>query len=93
MVKVFEDTINSHIGDDTKLHFEVEANMACKKHCSGLLYYTNENKRGRSHYDSTIVPYVASAIVRGKWNTKEYPELSSILNEYKVDTNIRGENK
>lgn len=57
----------------------------------GLYHYDNEPKRGLAHYDSNVFPYIATALVKGKWNTKEYPELLNILNEYKIDVNIRGE--
>ena len=45
-----------------------------------------------SHWDSKVYPYVATAIVKGKWNYSEYEsELSSLHKEYNVDKNIRGE--
>lgn len=54
-------------------------------------YYNQEPKRGGMHWDSSIFPYVATAIVKGKWNVSEYPnELVNILNEYKVDVESRG---
>ena len=89
---IFNETPNSHIGGaGNHTHFEVIANEACKKHCSGLLYYKDEEKRGMHHYNSTIFPYIASAIVKGKWNTSEYPtELIPLLNKYKIDINKRG---
>ncbi len=46
-----------------------------------------------SHYDSNIFPYIATTLVKGKWNTKEYPELYEILNSYNIDVSIRGEFK
>ena len=50
-----------------------------------------ELKRGSGHYDSLVFPYVATAIVRGKWNYLEYKnELESILMEYNIDKNNRG---
>ncbi len=57
----------------------------------GAYHYDNENKRGGSHYDSNVYPYIATALVRGKWDMKEYGnELNKILNEYKIDINKRG---
>lgn len=51
----------------------------------------SEKKRGIYHYDSEIFPYVATAIVKGKWNFAEYPkELDSILTQCNIDKNIRG---
>lgn len=46
------------------------------------MYYFREGspKRGMFHWDSTIFPYVATAIVKGKWNLKEYPkELTELV--------------
>lgn len=57
----------------------------------GLYYYDGEGKRGENHYDSSIYPYIATALVRGKWNTSEYSnELISILSYFDIDKNKRG---
>ena len=35
----------------------------------------NENfdkKRGKYHYDSSVFPYICTAVIKGKWNYKEY---------------------
>ena len=29
-------------------------------------------KRGKYHYDSSVFPYVCTAVIKGKWNFKEY---------------------
>tara|TARA_B110000483_G_C18150303_1_gene525148 strand:+ start:985 stop:1710 length:726 start_codon:yes stop_codon:yes gene_type:complete len=29
-------------------------------------------KRGKFHYDSSIFPYICTAVIKGKWNYKEY---------------------
>lgn len=43
------------------------------------------------HYNSIIYPYIATAIVKGKWNYSEYKdELDSIFSEYNIDKEIRG---
>ncbi len=55
-----------------------------------LYHYNNEPKRGMAHYDSVVFPYIATALVKGKWNTTNYPELVSILNAYNINPNIRG---
>ena len=50
-----------------------------------------EEKRGSHHYNSFVFPYIATAIIRGKWNYLEYrSELDVILNEYNIDKNNRG---
>lgn len=57
----------------------------------GAYHYNNEPKRGINHYDSNVYPYIATALVRGKWNISEYPvELKSLLNQYNIDMNARG---
>jgi len=54
-------------------------------------YYNQESKRGSMHWNSSIFPYIATAIIKGKWNITEYAtELGSILNQYNIDINIRG---
>lgn len=50
----------------------------------------NQFKRGIAHYDSKVFPYVATAVVKGKWNFSEYPELENILSEYNINPMIRG---
>lgn len=57
----------------------------------GLYYYDGEDKRGENHCDSSIYPYIATALVRGKWNTSEYnSELAPILSDFNIDKNKRG---
>ena len=59
---------------------------------NGVYAYNNEKIRGQTHYDSTVFPYVATAIVRGMWNTLEYPnELKIFFDRYQIDPSIRGE--
>jgi len=54
-------------------------------------YYNKEPKRGGMHWDSSIFPYIATAVVKGKWNFREYTsELDLILNQYKIDADVRG---
>lgn len=49
-------------------------------------YYGDEPIRGLSHYDSNAYPFIATAIVKGEWNVKEYHvELNALLDEYKVN--------
>lgn len=53
----------------------------------------NEQKRGMFHYDSYVFPYIATAITKGVWNLKEYPnELKEVSEEYGIDLNKRGSN-
>lgn len=58
---------------------------------NGVYYYNNEKKRGMNHYDSTIYPYIATAVVKGKWNLSEYKnELLPLLLKHNIDINKRG---
>jgi hypothetical protein len=42
--------------------------------------YNEGLKRGNNHWDNNIYPYIATAVVKGKWNTSEYKlELENIL--------------
>jgi hypothetical protein len=57
----------------------------------GVYHYDGEPKRGINHYDTNVYPYVATALVKGKWNINEYPlELGGILLNGNIDKNIRG---
>jgi len=50
-------------------------------------------KRGIYHWDSGIYPYIATAVVKGKWDYECYSkELSKLMDKYKIDPNIRGKN-
>lgn len=50
-----------------------------------------ERKRGIYHYDSTIFPYIATAINKGKWNMNEYTsELNKMFEEYEINPFERG---
>jgi hypothetical protein len=46
--------------------------------------------RGRDHRDSPIFPYIATALVKGKWNSEYRVELELLHREYGIDANIRG---
>jgi len=52
------------------------------------------NQKGEkvgNHYNSSIYPYIATAIVKGKWNDSEYGEkLLPIYSEYKINKKNRG---
>ena len=65
-----------------------------KEKIKGLFHYDNEERhhqQGALHYESKIYPYVATAIVKGKWNFSGYPEkLKIILNNNKINVDIRG---
>ena len=62
-----------------------------KNNIKGLSHYDNELKRGGNHYDSNVYPYIATALVKGKWIISEYSdELTKLLINYNIDQNKRG---
>lgn len=62
-----------------------------KNNIKGLCHYDNEPKRGGNHWDSNVYPYIATALVKGKWVMSEYKnELYLILKENSIDINKRG---
>lgn len=75
----------------TKWFESEEYEKACNKlNIKGFYAYRNEKKRG-GHFDSSIYPYIATAVVKGKWNLSEYPnELQHIFETYNIDWSIRG---
>jgi hypothetical protein len=73
------------------LETENYRNYMCNNNISGLYYYNEEPKRGGNHYDSSIYPYIATALVKGKWNLSEYKkELGTLLEQYNIDKDLRG---
>lgn len=46
--------------------------------------------RGRDHRDSPIFPYIATALVKGKWNSEYRAELEPLHKLYGIDSRIRG---
>ena len=53
------------------------------------MHFEYEPNRG-GHFDSFVWPYIATAIVKGKWNITQYSkELDLILNESNIDIEKR----
>lgn len=66
-------------------------NTMIQLNMKGMYHYDNELKIGSNHHDSNVYPYIATAVVKGKWNMKEYGfELGKILLKHNIDMNIRG---
>jgi hypothetical protein len=62
-----------------------------KNNIKGLCHYDNELKRGNNHYDSNVYPYIATALVKGKWIMSEYKnELTKLLIDNNINQNKRG---
>jgi hypothetical protein len=74
--------------------FEKKVYAACLhfKYFNCFMASTNKDKkRGLFHYDSNIFPYIATAIVKGKWNYNEYKnELDILFDKYKINKDERG---
>lgn len=85
-IKLME-TVQDNKWLETERYREVMINLNMK----GVCHYDGEDKRGGAHYDSNVYPYIATALVKGKWNLSEYTkELAPILNTYNIDFKKRG---
>ena len=52
--------------------WDLELNAGKLEHgIKGLMHFAEESSRG-GHFNSSVWPYVATAIVKGKWNFSEY---------------------
>jgi hypothetical protein len=70
---------------------EAKANKFLIDNTYKMLYsHQQEPRRGMFHYDSSVYPYVATAICKGKWNLSEYKELEQLLKDYNIDWRVRG---
>lgn len=87
LLKIYKNTKIDHIRQ-----FEPCVQQVCRDlKIKGLFHHNKEPKRGDHHYDSTVYPYIATAIVKGKWNLSEYPkELGNILIKNKINVDKRG---
>lgn len=84
--------IFSHFAETNIWDLEKKVQGYCKDSGFRVLYsYRGEPQRGKMHWDSSVFPYIATAICKGKWNTAEYPqELQEIFFEYDIDRMKRG---
>lgn len=85
--KILEKKPNSNIWE-----LESKSQKIVKKMNLRIAYSNDKSKkRGKYHYDNKIYPYIATAIVKGKWNTSEYSsELEKIFNKYLINPKLRG---
>jgi hypothetical protein len=88
--KTFQDILNVIQSDKWLENIRYHDYM--KDHnIKGIYYYDNEKKRGSNHFNSKVFPYIATAIVGGRWNTGEYSqELEDFFREYNINKTIRG---
>lgn len=85
-----EDFINFLSKSRSKSIWDLEINgnaIAKEANLRGLIHFDHESKRG-GHYNSSVWPYVATAIVKKKWNfveySKELSEIEKISNSKRV---------
>ena len=85
--KIFKHFKNKGIWD-----LEREAQGECRQMgVKGVYCYNGEQQRGKYHWDSTVYPYIATAINKGRWNMIEYEnELEEIFSKYNIDRLERG---
>lgn len=71
---------------------EVKSQKAVKKlKLKAGFSYRQGARRGIHHFDNDIYPYIATAIVKGKWNLGEYKdELGSLLKQHGINPAARG---
>lgn len=73
--------IFSKIEGETIWSFETNSmNVVNGWGLTNLFIYDNKPKRGSNHWDSAIYPYIATAVVKGKWNDEYFEELNIIRN-------------
>lgn len=87
--------INLLMNTDANTIYEIEYRVSKVCLDMGLKCFMSESEedilRGMHHCDSIIFPYVATAIVKGRWNFLEYrKELTELLSEYGINEKNRG---
>ena len=88
LMSIYSKTYGNNIWE-----FESNSSMICEylgiKTC--MTWQECDNKRGMFHWDSSIYPYFATAIVKGKWYTSDYGDsLRNVVEEHGIDINLRG---
>ena len=54
-------------------------------------YFHESSPRRGGHFDSKVFPYIATALIKGKWNIVEYQaEIKQLAEDYNIDINQRG---
>lgn len=85
-------TLLEQATEKTIWEFETEAqSIVTDLGFRGAVPKRNGEKRGKHHWDSVGYPFIATAIVKGKWNYSEYPkELDDLADRYGIDFSERG---
>lgn len=75
-------------------NFEYAGNASRVMHQLGYesaFYFSESSPHRGGHFDSKAYPYIATALIKGKWNTAEYQkEIDQLAEEYSIDINQRG---
>ena len=88
-------SIYKHTKGNSIWEFEKNSNSLVEFIGYSSCYYHQgtENKRGLFHWDSIVYPYIATAVVKGKWDYETYPkELFELHKKYNIKPNKRGKN-
>ena len=88
LMSIYSKTYGNNIWE-----FESNSSMICEYLGikTGMTWQECDNKRGMFHWDSSIYPYFATAIVKGKWYTSDYGDsLRNVVEEHGIDINLRG---
>ena len=87
-----KDKFQQLVSDENLSIWQLESNIQSKFSSigEGYTYFDGTEKlRGRTHYDSNIFPFIATAIVQGKWNNLQYPsELESLFEHYNITSDM-----
>ena len=65
---------------------------ACRElNITGVCAYNGEDQRGKSHFDSSVFPYIATALRAGRWDFRVYPDIfPRLFEDYNINPQIRG---
>lgn len=78
---------------DNIWEFEKNSSMICSYFNikTGMFWEDKDKKRGQFHWDSSVYPYFATAVVKGKWSVTEYKDLLlDVLKESGINVEHRG---
>ena len=87
-----KDLIEMFKSSKTKSIFDEPENSLHLKNLGKIgLCVKEKGDRVGGHYNSSVYPYIATAIVKGKWNETEYGnKLKVIFSEYNINKELRG---
>tara|TARA_Y100000592_G_scaffold21766_1_gene33664 strand:- start:458 stop:1180 length:723 start_codon:yes stop_codon:yes gene_type:complete len=90
LLTIYQQTPGSNIWE-----FEANSNVICAQNNMVCCFanQAGEQRVGMYHWESFTYPYIATAIVKGKWNTEGYAkQLELIFDEYSINPATRGVN-